>query len=415
MGQPIMSLNPPTSLTSTALDFKKRKTLVLRILTLMSLNTLVAAYFLTHSTDRLLFCLALLSFISLIATVYFYDAIDRASQIFLAICFALLTYSVVNTGGINSPISAWMALVPVVALMLLNTRWCYFWLGMTLIHHVAEFFANQAHWVSADVNPQVLSPGNVWLLKINLIMLIMLAVTWYEVTFRVITRRLASRTQKLGNLQSKLRATRTQVDMYLNALGAQLRIPLGRLSHLMHIPNLERTVGEQIRREVPQIQNSIEHLNFFIDDLVRHTESGDPIDQPGKLGVKESAQTSAHILLIGNHSNELSDMTRALRKVLPQVKLGMAESVSSGLLQLEFSSFDMVLIEIGTANIDALEATRQIRLHGNRNIRGVRIIGLVSPSGAHLAEDCLAAGMQWLIFQPFTEKIMFHALAAHLI
>jgi len=108
-------------------------------------------------------------------------------------------------------------------------------------------------------------------------------------------------------------------------------------------------------------------------------------------------------------------MTRALRKVLPQVKLGMAESVSSGLLQLEFSSFDMVLIEIGTANIDALEATRQIRLHGNRNIRGVRIIGLVSPSGAHLAEDCLAAGMQWLIFQPFTEKIMFHALAAHLI
>jgi len=265
------------------------------------------------------------------------------------------------------------------------------------------------------MNVQVLSPGNALLLKINLIMLIMLAVTWYEVTFRVITRRLASRTQKLGDLQSKLRATRTQVDMYLNALGAQLRIPLGRLSHLMQIPNLERTVGEKIQREIPQIQNSIEHLNFFIDDLVRHTESDDPIDQPGKLEATETAPTPANILLIGNDSNELSVMTRALRNVLPQAKLGLAESVSSGLLQLEFSSFDMVLIEVGAANIDALEATRQIRLHGNRNIREVRIIGLVSPGGAHLTEDCLAAGMQWLIFQPCTEKIMFHALSAHLI
>jgi CheY-like chemotaxis protein len=376
---------------------------------------LVAAYFLTRSSDRLLFCLALLSFIALIATVYFYDAIERASQIFLAVFFALLAYSVANTGGINSPVLAWMALVPVSALMLLNNRWCYFWLGVTLIHHVAEFFAIQGHWISADMNVQVLSPGNALLLKINLIMLIMLAVTWYEVTFRVITRRLASRTQKLGDLQSKLRATRTQVDMYLNALGAQLRVPLSRLSHLMQIPSLERTVGEQIRREIPQIQNSIEHLHFFVDDLVHHTESDDPIDQPGKLGATESAPTPTNILLIGNHSNELSVMTRTLRNVLPQAKLGLAESVSSGLLQLEFSSFDMVLIEVGAANIDALEATRQIRLNGNRNIREVRIIGLVSPGGTHLTEDCLAAGMQWLIFQPWTEKIMFHALSAHLI
>jgi len=404
------TLQPSSNLKAS--DLKRHKTLIFRVLAVSCLNILALYFFSNNGAYKLLFLLSFLGFLGLFAIVYFFDAINAVAHTFLAVSFALLSYGITQSGGVNSPFMAWMPLIPVFALMMLNFRWCYIWLAFTLVHHAGQFVAVQGRWINAEMNAHIMTPTMALMIKINLILLIMLAITWYEITFRATSERLTSRTQKLNELQSTLKITRAQVDMYLSALGNQLRLPLRRLSHLVHIPGLETAPNDPLRVDSLRVQDTVNHLNLFINDLVLHaqSETENSVDEK----ISDRAASSFRILLLSDQANELSVLRRTLRNLWPQCEVGLAESTASALLQLEISNFDLVIIELEMRGMNGIEATRQIRSHAKHKVNKAIVIGLVPQSSELFTDDCLAAGMQWLIFRPYTEKILFHALSAQL-
>lgn len=103
-----------------------------------------------------------------------------------------------------------------------------------------------------------------------------------------------------------------------------------------------------------------------------------------------------------------------LKKRWPQCHVGLAESASNALLQLEFSHYDMVLINISLPQTDGLQATQQIRAHAMPGIRSTPVVGLATKSEASARQRCLSSGMQWVLFKPLESDVFFAAITAHL-
>ena len=90
------------------------------------------------------------------------------------------------------------------------------------------------------------------------------------------------------------------------------------------------------------------------------------------------------------------------------------ESASNALLQMEFSHYDMVLINISLPQTDGLQATQQIRAHAMPGIRSTPVVGLAAKSEASERQRCLSSGMQWVLFKPLESDVFFAAITAHL-
>jgi CheY-like chemotaxis protein len=103
-----------------------------------------------------------------------------------------------------------------------------------------------------------------------------------------------------------------------------------------------------------------------------------------------------------------------LKKRWPQCHVGLAESAGNALLQMEFSHYDMVLINISLPQTDGLAATHQIRAHAMPEIRATPVVGLAAKSEASERHRCLASGMQWVLFKPLEPEVFFTAITAHL-
>ena len=103
-----------------------------------------------------------------------------------------------------------------------------------------------------------------------------------------------------------------------------------------------------------------------------------------------------------------------LKKRWPQCHVGLAESASNALLQMEFSHYDMVLINLDLPQTDGIEATRRIRAHALPGIRSTPVVGLASKAQLSERHACLASGMQWMMFKPLVPEVFFAVISAHL-
>ena len=83
-------------------------------------------------------------------------------------------------------------------------------------------------------------------------------------------------------------------------------------------------------------------------------------------------------------------------------------------MQLDFGNFDLALIELQSPGIDALELTRRIRTHTKTHVRALIVIGLANVMLAPQRQRYLDAGMQWVLFRPWTTDTLFRALSAQL-
>jgi CheY-like chemotaxis protein len=95
-------------------------------------------------------------------------------------------------------------------------------------------------------------------------------------------------------------------------------------------------------------------------------------------------------------------------------EFGVADTAHTALVQLDFGNFDLVLIELQSPGIDALELTRSIRRHAKPHVRALTVIGLGNAMLVPQRQNYLDAGMQWVLFRPWALDTLFRALSAQL-
>ena len=127
-----------------------------------------------------------------------------------------------------------------------------------------------------------------------------------------------------------------------------------------------------------------------------------------------TAPASKRFLVIEHVLSSQLEIQSLLKNRWPQCHVGLAESAHNALLQMEFSRYDMVLINLALPQTDGFEATRQIRTHALPAVRTTPVIGLASRAQLNERHRCLASEMQWVLFKPLEADTFFAAITAHL-
>jgi len=140
------------------------------------------------------------------------------------------------------------------------------------------------------------------------------------------------------------------------------------------------------------------------------------VDQPylAKQTTKGELQQALHIMLISSQATLQFEMQQTLRQMFETCEFGVADTAHTALVQLDFGNFDIVLIELQSPGIDALELTRRIRTHAKPHMRALTVIGLGNAMLVPQRQIYLDAGMQWILFRPWTLDTLFRALSAQL-
>jgi CheY-like chemotaxis protein len=119
-------------------------------------------------------------------------------------------------------------------------------------------------------------------------------------------------------------------------------------------------------------------------------------------------------MLVGGPTAQQFEMQQTLNKLFGKCEFGLADSGETALVQLEFGDFDLVLIELQLPGMDGIETTRRIRTHSKSKLHKLIVIGLGNSMLAPHRKICLDAGMQWVLFRPWTMDTLFRALKAQL-
>ena len=127
-----------------------------------------------------------------------------------------------------------------------------------------------------------------------------------------------------------------------------------------------------------------------------------------------TAPASKRFLVIEHVLSSQLEIQSLLKNRWPQCHVGLAESAHNALLQMEFSRYDMVLINLALPQTDGFEATRQIRTHALPAVRTTPVIALASRAQLNERHRCLANEMQWVLFKPLEADTFFAAITAHL-
>jgi len=129
---------------------------------------------------------------------------------------------------------------------------------------------------------------------------------------------------------------------------------------------------------------------------------------------KHDLRQILRVMLIGGQATQQFAMQHTLRQLFGKCEFGVTDSSETALVQLDFGNFDLVLIELQSSGIDALELTRHIRTHAKSHVRELAVIGLGNVMLVPQRQHYLDAGMQWILFRPWTLDTLFRAISAQL-
>ena len=129
---------------------------------------------------------------------------------------------------------------------------------------------------------------------------------------------------------------------------------------------------------------------------------------------KADDRQALRVMVVGGQTTQQFEMQQTLNKLFGKCEFGLADSGETALVQLEFGDFDLVLIELQLPGMDGIETTRRIRAHAKSKLHKLIVVGLGNLMLAPQRQTCLDAGMQWVLFRPWTADTLFRALKAQL-
>lgn len=142
---------------------------------------------------------------------------------------------------------------------------------------------------------------------------------------------------------------------------------------------------------------------FWVELPLRSASAPDPDD-----ATRAQAEASApwRFLLVDDNATNLLVAKLALQKVWPQALLTTAASGPEALALLDTQGVDLVFMDMLMPDMDGLEATRQLRRHPDPRTAHLPVIGLTANHDETDRQQCLAAGMNDVLFKPLDEAAL---------
>jgi hypothetical protein len=134
-----------------------------------------------------------------------------------------------------------------------------------------------------------------------------------------------------------------------------------------------------------------------------------------KQATKGEVAQSLRVMLVGSQGTQQFEMQQALRQLFGSCEFGVADSAETAMVQLAFGSFDLVLVELQWPGLDGIDVTRRIRSHEKSHVSDLVVVGIGNATLSPQRQSYLDAGMQWLLFRPWTMDTLSRALKAQLL
>jgi len=192
------------------------------------------------------------------------------SNLGLFAVIALVAFTTIYTGGINSPVMVWMTIMPVAALVLLGRRWAMWWACIIMLTIFMQFLAVTQGWISGEVNQSPQTIMRALLDKILVILTLMLVVHSYE---RLRRRRLQKVEQSNAELEAAHQAllqAQSHKDEFMASVGHELRTPMNAILGLNGVLQSELSdqpgnveIAEHIRLSTEQLLSLVNEILDF--------------------------------------------------------------------------------------------------------------------------------------------------------
>lgn len=233
-----------------------------------TVNALIFYFEPQSHVDRVYNLYVITGFALLLAVALVFKAVTLASHLFVLVCFLFLSLISLLNGGINSPNIGWMPLVPIIALMMFGWRMAVFWLVIISIGHVLQYLAVDGQWVSGEVTPELFSPTQVLVSRVNVLIMLMIAAGLYDWMFSFKRREMAQRNAQLEATQAALLEAQTHKDEFIASVGHELRTPMNAILGLNGVLLSELADHPQHHDIAQHIRDSTEKLLRVVNDIL---------------------------------------------------------------------------------------------------------------------------------------------------
>ena len=121
-------------------------------------------------------------------------------------------------------------------------------------------------------------------------------------------------------------------------------------------------------------------------------------------------QSPKHFLIVDDHPVNLMVAKRMVQKSWPQARVDTQNAGEAALSFIQQHDVDMVLMDMFMPDMDGMEVTRAIRLLPSPKNK-LPVLGLTASSNANDHAQCMAAGMNGMVFKPLESHELEKAVA----
>jgi signal transduction histidine kinase/CheY-like chemotaxis protein len=203
----------------------------------------------------------------------------------------VITYLAMHSGGINSPTLVWIAVMPMLALLLMGRKTTFVWMGLTLIAYFSLYMACKSGWI-ASVNPH--TAHDVWWAFLNHAFAaagLIMGVQMYDYLHKQQMDLLDRRNGELMATHESMRQAQAHKDEFLAAVGHELRTPMNA------ILGFNGVLRDQVARDpeqveiVDHIRRATQQLLGLVNDILDFSQL-----QAGRMLLNPQACDVPHVL-----------------------------------------------------------------------------------------------------------------------
>jgi len=203
----------------------------------------------------------------------------------------VITYLATHSGGINSPTLVWIAVMPMLALLLTGRKTTFVWMGLTLVAYFSLYLACKSGWI-ASVNPY--TTHDVWWAFLNhafaAVGLIM-GVQMYDYLHQQQMDLLNRRNDELMAAHESLRQAQAHKDEFLAAVGHELRTPMNAILGFNGVLRDQVASDPEQVEIVDHIRRATQQLLGLVNDILDFSQL-----QAGRMLLNPQACDVPHLL-----------------------------------------------------------------------------------------------------------------------
>ena len=241
----------------------------------------------------------------------------------LLVSCIMLVGVALQTGGMNSPVLAWVPVLTLPALALLRLRRALFWIGVLQLIQVLLYWAGTDHWISSQVNQSADSLLWTWLTRMQVAASMMLAVLLLEGLYREYNQFAQTRNRELEVTQASLLRAQTHKDEFIASVSHELRTPMNAILGLNQVIRQTLANHPEDVATVTHIHDSTQQLLQVVNDILDYSQL-----QAGRLSLHPAPFELNRVIQIcvnkAQHAAHLKEVTLAVdnQLALPTWVLG---------------------------------------------------------------------------------------------